>query len=72
MYLKKLANIIYENSSIIVKPYSTNRILWQGKAKDLKNWSDINRGWYVVEILVDHSDTSEIADYNKRKIITVV
>ena len=78
MFLKKIANNIYEdntaskNIQITVKTHKDNRILWSGKAKELKDWTNENKGWIVVEILIDTSDKRNIPDYNKGKIITVI
>lgn len=78
MPLSKLARIIYEkgsageNTIIEVRVYSTDVLLWSGKAKDLENSDLINKGWLVVEILIDPTDTTETPSYNKRKIITVI
>ena len=49
------------------------RVLWEGKAKDLQNWDNI-KGWIVVEVLIDKSRPEEknLPDYNKAKIITVI
>ena len=78
MYLYKIANIIYEkdtaseNTPIVVKTHHNNRVLWIGKAKELKNWNGINKGWIVSEILIDTTDRRNIPDYNKGKIIVVI
>lgn len=77
MYLKALANIVFvkgtasENTKIKVVSYADKRTLWDGKAKELKDWERIG-GWIVVEVLIDFGDTEEPADYNKSKIITVI
>lgn len=77
MHLKDLANIVFvkgtasENAKIKVISYADKRILWEGKAKELKDWERIG-GWIVVEVLIDFGDTEEPADYNKGKIITVI
>ena len=48
MFLNKIANIIYEkgtsseNTLITVKIHTDKRTLWNGKAKDLKNWAKDN------------------------------
>ena len=74
MYLEKLAEIIYEegtasaNRQITVKHHQERRILWQGKAKELKN---MKSKWIVVEILIDQNDNSTTIEGNKAKIITV-
>lgn len=78
MLLEKIAKTIYENNTasentqITVKTHEDNRILWNGKAKELEKWVNENRGWVVVEILIDTSDKRNIPDYNKGKIITVI
>lgn len=75
MFLEKVAEIIYEegtasaNRNITVIHHNERRVLWQGKAKDLKNMKPKN--WLVVEILVDQSDNSTTVEGNKAKIITV-
>ena len=80
MFLNKIANIICEkgtsseNTLITVKTYTDKRTLWNGKAKDLKNWAKDNGGWIVVEVLIDTANKSDsmIPDYNRGKIITVI
>ena len=86
MFLKDLANIIYvsgtasENTPIkIVSHRDKTHLLWSGKAKDLQRDSFVNRGWIVVEILIDHNAPENISmedvsipDYNRGKIITVI
>ena len=80
MFLSKIANIIYEkdtaseNTPITVKTHVDKRILWNGKAKDLKNWTKDNIGWIVVEVLIAATNESNkmIRDYNRGKIITVI
>ena len=80
MYLNKVADIICEkdtaseNTSISVKTHTDKRTLWNGKAKDLKNWTKDNKGWIVVEVLIDTANKSDsmIPDYNRGKIITVI
>ena len=78
MLLKKLAKVIYEDGTasedtqITIKTHEDNRILWIGKAKELKDWVNENKCWIVVEILIDQADTRNIPNYNKGKIITVI
>ena len=86
MYLKDLSNIIYvpgtasENTPIkIVSHRDKTHLLWSGKAKDLQHDSFVNRGWIIVEILIDHDAPKNISmedvpipDYNMGKIITVI
>ena len=78
MFIEKIANIIYEkgtaseNTNITVKTHNDNRVLWNGKAKELREWTKTNNGWIVVEILIDMADKRNIPDYNKGKIITVI
>lgn len=77
MYLKDLANVVFvkgtasEDTKIKVASYADKRILWEGKAKELKDWERIG-GWIIVEVLIDFDNTEEPADYNKGKIITVI
>ena len=55
MLLKDLAKVIYVhgtasiNTPIKVITYSDNRTLWEGKAIDLQDWSNVY-GWSVVEV----------------------
>ena len=78
MFIEKIANIIYEkgteseNTNITVKTYNDNRVLWNGKAKELREWTKTNNGWIVVEILIDMADKRNIPDYNKGKVIIVI
>lgn len=78
MFIEKIAKIIYEkdtaseNTNIVVKTHNDNRMLWNGKAKDLQKWTKENNGWIVVEILIDDTDKRNIPDYNKGKVITVI
>lgn len=78
MFLEKVAKIIYEdntaseNNKITIKTHEDGRILWNGNAKELEAWTSMNKGWIVVEVLVDISDVRNIPDYNKAKIITVI
>lgn len=78
MFLNKLANVIYtkgtasEDRKITIIHYDSGRILWFGKAKELKFWKDCSK-WLVMEVLID-SDTAEEDDIpvcNRGKIITV-
>lgn len=76
MYLKDLAKIIYtpdtlsEDRKITVIQHNSRQILWTGKAKYLKEFA--NKGWIVVEILVDIIvEEEDLPDINKSKIITV-
>ena len=75
MNLIDLSKILYKNSRVTVMTYfrvgDARRLLWEGRAADLQNWNRIG-SWIVVEVLVDHNDMSEIADYNKGKIILVI
>ena len=74
MYLKNLTKIIYPSDTPIkIIHLGLNKILWEGKAKDLQYWDKID-GWIVVEVLVDHdSDPHDrLPDYNKGKIIKVM
>ena len=80
MFLNKIADIICENGTasentpITVKTHADKHTLWNGKAKDLKKWTSDNRGWIVVEVLIDTVNKSDsmIPDYNRGKIITVI
>ena len=77
MFLKDLANIIYqkgtasENTKITVRHYlDKHNIIWKGIAKDLyKMRLD---GWSVVQILIDETDDTNTISYNKGKIIEVI
>lgn len=85
MYLEDLSKIIYtkgtasEDTHITIKACADakickeGKILWEGKAKDLKHHQGIY-GWTVVEILVDRSceEEKDLPDYNKGKIIMVI
>ena len=78
MFLNKLANVIYtkgtvsEDRQITIIHYDSGRILWFGKAKELKFWKDCSR-WLVMEVLIDLSTSEEkdIPAYNRGKVITV-
>lgn len=76
MYLKNLANVIYEqdteseNTKIKVINQNADKLLWEGLAKDLASWDKID-GWLVFEVLVDRSDDSTEVLHNKGKIIRV-
>lgn len=79
MYLIDLAKIIYEegteseNRKITVRTHGVNaETLWRGKAKDLKAFAESKRGWIVVEIRIDYSNSEVYPDYNRGKIITVI
>lgn len=78
MLLSKLANIICikgtggEDITITVKTHMNDKLLWKGRAKDLKKFTRYNHGWMVVEVRIDHDDDSNPYDYNKGKIITVM
>lgn len=81
MKLKGLAKIIYEegtaseNRKITVVTMQGD-ILWEGIAKDLINFAEIDN-WLVCEMLVNESDVIdkelrvEYPRYNKEKIIVV-
>jgi hypothetical protein len=78
MYLLDLAKIICINGTasetrqITVKAHTKkNKVLWRGKAKDLKTMENI-KNWLVVEILIDEEDKTTNVEYNKGKIITVI
>lgn len=83
MYLKELAKVIYtkgttdEDRHITVRTENNagcpHKVLWEGKAKELNTMQNIG-GWIVVEVLVDRSIKNEtnLPDYNKGKIITVI
>ena len=77
MFLKDLANIIYqkgtasENTKITVRHYlDKHNIIWKGIAKDLYKMK-LN-GWIVVQILIDETDDNTIISYNNGKIIEVI
>ena len=78
MYLKEISQIIYtpgmkdSDRPITVKTYTDHKLIWEGKAKDLQSADIIEASWHVVEIVVDHNDTSATNDYNKGKIIYVI
>lgn len=77
MFLKDLANIIYqkgtasENTKITIRQhFDKYSIIWKGIAKDLyKMRLD---GWIVVQILIDETDDTTTVSYNKGKIIEVI
>lgn len=77
MYLKDITKLIYkpntvsEDRHITVKLLGTDKVLWEGRAKDLRNMPNI-KGWDVVEILIDWTDNINPVDYNKGKIIMVI
>lgn len=77
IYLRDIINLIYtkgtasEDTHITVLQHGTNMLLWEGKAKDLKNMPNIQSGWLIVEIHIDENDLHPV-DYNKGKIITVI
>ena len=72
MFLKDLANIIYqkgalsENTKITVRHYlDKHNVIWKGVAKDLcKMRLD---GWIVVQILIDETDDTSTVSYNNGK-----
>ena len=77
MFLKDLANIIYqkgtasENTKITVRYYlDKHNVIWKGVAKDLCKMR-LN-GWNVVQILIDETDNTNTISYNKGKIIEVI
>ena len=78
MLLRKLASIIYckgtasETLPITIKTYSDGSTLWHGIAKDLKQFTKENPNWIVVEVRIDHTDTINLYNWNKGKIITVI
>ena len=59
MFIKKIANIIYEkdtaseNTNITVKTHSDNRVLWTGKANENPHYAP-------------YSDNDEGTEYGKR------
>lgn len=77
MFLKDLANIIYqkdtasETTKITVRHHlNKHDIIWKGVAKDLcKMKLD---GWMVVQILIDETDDTNTVSYNNDKIIEVI
>ena len=47
------------------------KVIWRGLAKDLKDDPIIYKNWFINEIKVDYSDSTELADHEKGKIIVV-
>ena len=80
MYLKDLIKIICEDIYITIRVHEDvkicrkEKILWEGKVKDLKHNHQGIYGWQVVEVLVDRSrqEENDFPDYNKGKIIMVM
>ena len=79
MTVKDIAKIICvegtesENRNIDIMSIFTGEILWNGKAKDLKDQHNLDN-YGVCEILVDSYDKikyPKIPEYNLGKVITV-
>lgn len=83
MYIKDLAKVIYkegtasEETKLTVISFCNKNTLWSGMAKDLGSAVSQETGelldkFIVVEVLVDWSDFTNPAPYNKNKIISVI
>lgn len=82
MLLKDMAKVIYVpetasiNTHVKVITYSDNRTLWEGKAIDLQDWSNVY-GWSVVEVRKnsekEYSEFEmEIPFFNRSRVIVVL
>lgn len=81
MFIGKIAKVIYtpntaeEDMRITVKTMNEGKVLWQGKAKDLKAQTQL-ANWMLVEMLIDKSDrinhTVDTPEYNLGKILIVI
>lgn len=83
MYIKDLAKVIYkegtfsEETKLTVISFCDKRTLWRGIARNLGSAISQETGesldkFIVVEVLVDWSDLTNPAIYNKDKIISVI